>query len=117
MCGEDGPEDHGGTAPGTAPGRGGCGRGVGRRLGEQRAREGEPGGATAAGEIAELPDADEASWEEVLHDAPQKLGRGERHRALLRAVRVVLPAKRYALAVEGQQAVIADRTRCVYRPR
>jgi hypothetical protein len=45
----------------------------------------------------------------VLDEAPQKLHGGERHRAPLVAMGVVLPLKGHALAVEGEQAVVADR--------
>ena len=76
---------------------------------EQAPGEREARGATGAGEIAKLPNADEATRQHVLDEAPEKLHRGERHRAPLIAVRVVLPAKGHALAVEGDQAVIADR--------
>ena len=44
----------------------------------------------------------------VLNKPPQKLGAIECHLPLLVAMSVVLPAEGYALAVEGQQAVIAD---------
>ena len=62
----------------------------------------------AIGEIAKLPDADEATRQDVLDEAPQKLHRGQRHRAPLVAVRVVLPAEGDALAIEGDQPMIAD---------
>ena len=44
----------------------------------------------------------------MLQEAPQKLGGRERHRPLLVAVRVVLPAEGDALTVESQQTMIAD---------
>ena len=66
-------------------------------------------GATGAGKIAEVADADETPWQHMLDEAPQKFHCGERHRAPLVVVRIVLPAKRDALAVEGDQPVIADR--------
>ena len=53
----------------------------GCRLREQRAGEGQARGATGAGEIAEVADADEAARQDVLDEAPQKFHRGERHRA------------------------------------
>ena len=44
----------------------------------------------------------------MLQEAPQKLGGRERHRPLLVAVRVVLPAVGDSLTVESQQTMIAD---------
>jgi hypothetical protein len=51
----------------------------------------------------------EAPWQDVLDKAAQKLQGGECHRAGLLAVRVILPLKGDVLAIEGAQAVIADR--------
>jgi hypothetical protein len=45
----------------------------------------------------------------VLHEAPEKLHRGQRHRATLPLVRVILPVKGDALAIKRDQAVVADR--------
>jgi hypothetical protein len=61
------------------------------------------------GEIPKLPNAHEAAWEHMLHEPAKKLHRGEGHRATLPLVRVVLPAKAHALAIEGHQAMVADR--------
>ena len=86
--------------------------GVGSRgcgLREQRPRQGEARRATGGREIAEVPDADEAAREHMLHEAPQKLHRRERHRARLITVRVVLPLKGDVLAVKGAQPMVADR--------
>src|ERR1019366_9790680 len=69
----------------------------------------EARGATGTGEIAEVAHADEATREHMLDEAPQKLHRGQRHRARLIAVRVVLPLEGDAVAVEGAEPVIADR--------
>ena len=74
-----------------------------------RTRQGEARGATGVGEKAGLADADEAARQDVLDEAAEKLHGRERHRAPLVAVGVVLPPKRDVLAVEGEQAVIADR--------
>lgn len=60
-------------------------------------------------EIAKVPNAHEAAREHVLHEAPQKLRRGERHRTTLTVMGIVLPPKRHALAIEGEQAMITDR--------
>jgi hypothetical protein len=60
-------------------------------------------------EKAKLPNAHEAARQHVLHEAPEKLQRGDRHRATLTVVRVVLPPKGNALAIKREQAVIADR--------
>ena len=76
---------------------------------EKAPGERETRGAAGAGEIAKLPNADEATWEHVLDEAPEKLHRGERHRAPLIAAGVILPLKGHTLAIEGDQAVVADR--------
>ena len=110
-AGEDRADDHrcatSRTVPGAAVSR--TGRAWWRCRSEQAPSEHEPRGATRAGEVAKLPNADEATWQHVLDEAPEKLHRGERHRAPLIAVRVILPLKGHTLAVEGDQAVVADR--------
>lgn len=58
---------------------------------------------------ATLPNADEAARQHVLDEAPEKLHRGERHRAPLVIVSVVPPPEGHARAVEGDQPVVADR--------
>ena len=78
------------------------------RRGEKRPREGDARRPTGVREKARLPNADEAARQDVLDEAAQKLHRGERHRARLIAVRVVLPLEGDALAVEGAEPVIAD---------
>ena len=80
-----------------------------RGCGEERPREGHAGGPAGVREKPGLPDTHEAARENVLDEAPEKLHRGQRHRAALVAVGVVLPRKRHVLAVEGEQPVIADR--------
>ena len=66
-------------------------------------------GATGVGEIATLPNADEAPRQHVLHEASEKLHRRQRHRAPPMTVRVILPLKGHPFAVEGDQAMVADR--------
>ena len=56
-----------------------------------------------------MANADEAAREHVLYEAAQKFHRRERHGATLAVVGVVLPLKGDALAIEGEQPVIADR--------
>ena len=111
-----GPDDH--RARRTADTATSLGRGRRRRRrvgagaarrGEQRAGERQARGATGTGEIAKVPDADKPARQDMLDEAAEKLHRGQGHRAPLVAVGVVLPAKRDALAVEGEQPVIADR--------
>ena len=74
------------VAVATVVGAGATGR-------EERAREGHAGGPTGVREKPRLPDPDEAARQNVLDEAAQKLHRGERHRAALVAVGVVLPRK------------------------
>jgi hypothetical protein len=65
------------------------------------------------GEEAKLSDADEATWQHVLDEAPEKFHRGKRHCAPLIAARVILPLKGHTLAVEGDQSMVLIATRCV----
>src|SRR5262245_35018393 len=76
---------------------------------EKAPSEHETRGAAGAGEVATLPNADEATWQHVLDEAPEKLHRGERHRAPLIAARIILPLKGHTLAVVRYQAMVADR--------
>ena len=62
----------------------------------------------SAGEVAEVADADEASGQHMLAESAQELACGERHDALLVAVRIVFPSEAYRTAVEAEQALIAD---------
>jgi hypothetical protein len=61
------------------------------------------------GQISKLPDADETSRQDVLGESSEELARREGHLPLLVAMCVVLPAEGHTLAIEGQQAMIADR--------
>ena len=108
------PDLHRGSTEGASPSEVGRGRLWGRlprcrHQGEQLAGECEQSGPAAVGQQAELPDTDETSWQHMLDKAPQKLRDGECHLALLVPACVVLPTKSDALAVERQQAVVADR--------
>src|SRR6266545_597551 len=107
---EDGPDDHRGAASWTRP----CGagwrlshrgsrvdRGSRRWCGEQGACEGHAGGPAGVREESRLADAHEATRQDVLDKATQKLHRGERHGAALIATGVVLVGKGHVLAVEG----------------
>ena len=76
---------------------------------EQRASQREPRRPTRIGEKAKLPNANEAAWQDVLDEAPQKLQRGQRHRPPLVTVRVVLPPEGDPLTIERDQPMIADR--------
>ena len=62
----------------------------------------------SAGEIAEVADADEASGQHMLAEAAQELACGERHDALLVAVRVVFPSEAHVAAIKAEQALVAD---------
>ena len=61
------------------------------------------------GQVSKLPDADETAGQNVLGETTEELARRKSHLPLLVAMSVVLPAEGHALAIEGQQAVIADR--------
>jgi hypothetical protein len=73
------------------------------------ASEGEQSRAVGAGEIAEVADANETSGQHVLTKAPQELGGGESHDALLVAVSVVSPSKAHTIPIEAKQTLVADR--------
>src|SRR3954468_16081659 len=60
------------------------------------------------GEEAELTNADEAVWKDMLHVAPQELRCRERNQALLVSVCIVLPAESDLLPIERNEPVIAD---------
>ena len=77
--------------------------------GKELPREGESGRAMRVGQISKLPDADETSRQNVLGETAEELACRKGHLPLLVAMRVVLPAEGHALAIEGQQAMIADR--------
>ena len=84
--------------------------GAGRRGGgrEQDPRECHPRRPTGVGEKPRLSDPDEAARQDVLDEATQKLHPGEGHGAPSVVVGVILPVKRDALPIEGEQPVIAD---------
>lgn len=84
---------------------------------EQAPSEPETCGAAGAGEIAGLPNTDEAAWQHVLDEAPEEFHRGECHRAPPMAARVILPLKGHALTVEGDQAMVTDRDPMRVGPR
>src|SRR3954453_12316895 len=80
-----------------------------RRLaGKLAASQREQSDTARVGEIAEVADANEASRQDMLAEAAQELCRGERHDALLVAVRIVFPSEAYAVTVEAEQALVAD---------
>ena len=79
-----------------------------RRASQQLASERDESGTVSTSEIAEVADADEASGQHMLAEAAQELCRGERHDALLVAVRIVFPSEAYAVTVEAEQALVAD---------
>ena len=66
-------------------------------------------GPAGVREKARLSDTHETARQDVLDEAPEKLHRGERHRAPLVVVGVVLPLEGDVLTIEGEQPMIADR--------
>jgi hypothetical protein len=76
---------------------------------EQGPRERHARRPTGVGPKPRLSDPDEAARQDVLDEAAQKLHRGEGHRAPAVVVGLILPLKRDALSIEGEQPVIADR--------
>jgi hypothetical protein len=73
-----------------------------------KASECEQSGTVGTGKIAKMPDTYEASGEEVLAKAAQKLGCGECHDALLVAVGIVFPAKGHVVTIEAKETLVAD---------
>jgi len=57
---------------------------------------------------SEVPDSDKPLRQYMQEETSQELGCVQRHCALPAAMRVILPAESYALAIERQQAVIRD---------
>ena len=63
--------------------------------------------STAVGQESEKA-ADEAAGQNVEKEASQELLRGKRHRSLLAAVGIILPAESDLIIVERHEAVIGD---------
>ena len=64
--------------------------------------------AKAIGEKAEVPDADEASGQDVQKETAQGLSRAESHLTVLATAGVILPAEGDVFLFEGQQAMIGN---------
>jgi len=64
--------------------------------------------STAVGQESEKANADEAAGQNVEKEASQELLRGKRHRSLLAAVGIILPAESDLIIVERHEAVIGD---------
>jgi hypothetical protein len=64
-----------------------------RRCGKKLSSERQQGGPSGVCEESELPDPDEASRQNVLDKAAQKLRRFQSHLLLLVAMRVIFPAE------------------------
>ena len=101
------PDAHVGVAVGALPGcaLGGAGRaGVGglRRCGEKLPSERQEGGSPGVCEEPELPDADEAPWQNMLSEAAEELRRFQSHLLMFVSMRVIFPAESDALSIEGQ---------------
>ena len=85
-----------------------AGRGRGWRV-EEMLRTGEEGAPLPIGEQAEVTDADEAPWEHVQQEAPEKFLDAERHDFRASSVRVVLPAEVDDAVDETDEAGVGDR--------
>jgi hypothetical protein len=81
-----------------------CRATVGQQLSAQR----QTGSPKAICEKAEVPDADEASGQDVQKETTQELSRAESHLTLLATAGVILPAEGDAFLFEGQQAMIGN---------
>jgi hypothetical protein len=113
VSGEVGADLHRGSALWAIP-TGRRGRGRWARLlrlrgdREQLPKKRQISRPVASRQGAILPNADETTRQNVLGEAAQKLRGTQGHFALFAAMGVVFPAEGNPLAIEGQQAVIAD---------
>ena len=64
--------------------------------------------AVSIGQEAEVPDADEATWEYVLKETTDEVWRREGEQSLAIAVATVAIAEGHAAILEGDQALVAD---------
>ena len=64
--------------------------------------------ASAVGEQSEVADADQALGQNVDQVPAQKLICGDRHDLLLATVRIIFPAKRDSISLEGNQSMVRD---------
>ena len=55
-----------------------------------------------------MTDANESFRQHMQKEAAQELSRQQRHFFLFATVRIVLPTKRHALAIEGEKPMIGD---------
>ena len=62
----------------------------------------------SVGEKAEVADADQALWENVDQESAQKLSGRNGHDLLLAAMRIVFPAKRYPIILEGNESMVGN---------
>jgi hypothetical protein len=80
---------------------------VGRTL-EHTEAERQQAGTLPVGEEAEVTDADEAAWEQVQEEAPQKLAHRQAHHTLPVATRGVSPAEEYRTIGESNEPTVGD---------
>ena len=75
-------------------------------------------GARVVGQEAVMPDLHEPARQDVQQKAADEFHGGKRHRALLAATSIILPAERY-LAIDAARSKrrLEMATRCVYRAR
>jgi hypothetical protein len=77
-------------------------------VGQQLLAQRQTGSPKAICEKAEVPDADEASGQDVQKETAQELSGAKSHLTLLATAGVILPAEGDALLIESQQAVIGN---------
>ena len=81
---------------------------LGRGRGEEAAAEGEPGGAVAVGEEAEVADAVEAGRQDVEQEPAHELAGVEGHDLVATLVAVVLPAEADRVVGHGDEPAVGD---------
>lgn len=55
-----------------------------------------------------MANADQALGQNVHQEPAQELIRGDRHDLLLAAVRIIFPAKRHSIILDGNQSMVGD---------
>ena len=102
-------DEHGASADRTAQLSSDLGIACAGRCAEQNAATRESISAPPVGEESEVADANQSPGQNVDQESAQKLLRGNGHDLLLAAVRIVFPAKRDSIVLEGDESMVRDR--------
>jgi len=102
-------DEHGASADWTAQLSSDLGIACAGRCAEQNAATRESISAPPVGEESEVADANQSLGQNVDQESAQKLLCRNGHDLLLAAVRVVFPAKRDSIILEGDESMVRDR--------